>query len=443
MENTEQRDNFLLGIVTILDNSADLLAENPDALSENPLLEALTANYLELFSILDKSAKSGEHSQEIADEWNEVFVSSMETYFLRMFLSIRKDQQPTPFVRSLLKVLFSLTEFPKDYPNDADEFVPELAVFNYPRFQEACIAHAFSLMTSDVEHVQLIGFAMARIMMPIMFKLENATALLPQNESEVVQNRPKLVLPVMIQKAIPPPTSSNIHPHLHAFLFDLALQPLATVDSNFGQEHRVAYCEAIDQFVRNALNVLLIDQPFDFRRQPILCRIPKSQERSYYLESDYTASPQFFDKFASRLLFKSISLLPAAVRLYYKSMSNSFMPMFHEAVTKYASKLLIEQELSKVKQAEFPGEMKVRTVPVTGEIIADYTVDETKMKLTIALPPDYPLAVPAMSLDKAIVKSDRAKKWLLQLNAYLFHQNGAILEGVEMWKRNVDKGIEG
>ena len=167
------------------------------------------------------------------------------------------------------------------------------------------------------------------------------------------------------------------------------------------------------------------------------------KEREYYLKTDYTASPVFFDKFASRLLFKSITLLPAAVRYFHKGMPKSYVSVFYEVVTKYASRLLVENELAKVSDAKFEGEMKVRTVPVTGQIIAEYVVEETKMKLTIEMTPGYPLAVPNMTIDKAIVKNDKAKKWLMQLNAYLFHQNGAILEGIEMWKRNVDKGVEG
>ncbi|CAI2305686.1 unnamed protein product [Caenorhabditis sp. 36 PRJEB53466] len=446
-ENFELKDAALCGIVTVLDKSTEILSTNPHAFEEDPRLEVLTTLYLELFLVLTKAAADEENSQQSVDEWNEFYTPTIRSYLIRLFRSVRKEQQPTPFFRSLLKVLFSLPEFPSNCSGDDDEtgreFVPELSVFNYLPFQESCISHAFSLLTSSIEHIQLIGFAVAKLLMPIMFKVENEVALREQEEGEetfqVSTNRPKLNLPVMIPKCYP----EKYHSHLGPLLLDLALTPLEKPEASFKQEHRVSYCDTIDPFIKKGLNSLMIDQPFEFRRMPISCRIPKSQEREYYLVADHSANPVFFDKFATRLLFKSVTLLPAVVRLFYKGMPNCFMPMFHEAVTKYASKLLIEQELAKVRQAAFGGEMKVRTVPVTGEIIAEYVVEETKMKLTIGLPPDYPLSVPTMTLDKAIVKTDRAKKWLLQLNAYLFHQNGAILEGIEMWKRNVDKGVEG
>ncbi|EGT33468.1 hypothetical protein CAEBREN_32055, partial [Caenorhabditis brenneri] len=455
VENLEFRDFALCGIVSVLDTSVDILKDSPHAFEKNPRLEALTAIYMELYLVLTVSVRNGEQSEQTVEEWNEFYAPTINTYFVRMFRSVRKDQQPTPFIRAFLKVLLSLPAFPNDVPSEDStrEFVPELSVFKYSAFEESCISHAFSLFSSNVEHIQLIGYAVSKLLTPIMFKTENEKPLAAQDDTAVnVNSRPKLSLPVMLSKSYP---TDHTHPHVGPMLLDLALMPLQ--GSTLTQEQKVAYCEAIDHFFKNAMNALMLDQPFDFRKSPIVCRIrkiffptshqyffpAKLRERVYYLESDQTAGPAFFDKFAAHLLFKSMTLLPAAVRLFYKGMPNCFMPIFQEVVTKYASKLLIEQELTKVSQATFDGEMKVRTVPVTGEIIAEYTIEETKMKLTIELSTDYPLSVPSMNLDKAIVKSDRAKKWLLQLNAYLFHQNGAILEGIEMWKRNVDKGVEG
>lgn len=443
-EDSGLRDFAFCGIVTVLDECVDTLTDSPHAFEEDVRLEALTTLYMEVYLVLSESIKNGNQSSHTIEEWEEFYVPTLNSLFIRMFRMIRKDQQPTPFVRSLLKVLLTLIEFPRNVAIDSStgrEFVPELSIFKYSPFEESCISQAFGLFSSSVEHIQLIGYAVAKLLMPVMFRTENPNAFTEQDDTEVViSNRPKLSLPLMISKSYP---SDHIHKHVGPLLLDLAISPLQTAELNFSQEQRVAYCDAINNFFKNALNALMLDQPFEFQQVPITCKIPKLREREYYLQSDMTADPSFFDRFASRLLFKSITLLPAAVRLFHKNMPACFMPLFHEVVTKYASRLLIETELNKVNETEFGDRMKVRTVPVTGQIIAEYAVEETKMKLTIELPADYPLSVPSLNLDKAIVKGDRAKKWLLQLNAYLFHQNGAILEGIEMWKRNVDKGVEG
>ncbi|VDM58046.1 unnamed protein product, partial [Angiostrongylus costaricensis] len=104
-------------------------------------------------------------------------------------------------------------------------------------------------------------------------------------------------------------------------------------------------------------------------------------------------------------------------------------------VRSYVSKLLVDAELNKVKV--------IRVVPVSGEVVAEYTVEETTMRLSIVMPSDWPLSVPSIQLDKAIVPSEKAKKWLLQLTAYLFHQNGSTVDGIVMWRRNVDRDVEG
>jgi hypothetical protein len=35
------------------------------------------------------------------------------------------------------------------------------------------------------------------------------------------------------------------------------------------------------------------------------------------------------------------------------------------------------------------------------------------------------------------------RKWMLQLTTFLTHQNGTIHEGLNLWKRNVDKRFQG
>ena len=35
------------------------------------------------------------------------------------------------------------------------------------------------------------------------------------------------------------------------------------------------------------------------------------------------------------------------------------------------------------------------------------------------------------------------RKWMLQLTTFLSYQNGTILGGLNLWKRNVDKRFEG
>lgn len=147
--------------------STDILIDSPHSFSENPLLEALTTLYLELFVVLTDATKRGAYSEQSVEEWNEFYTPTIHTYCIRLFRTIRRDQQPTPFVRALLRALFVISEFPTSFSNDDDvanqEFIPELSVFKYPAFQESCIAQAFSLFASNNEHIQLIAYSVARL----------------------------------------------------------------------------------------------------------------------------------------------------------------------------------------------------------------------------------------------------------------------------------------
>ena len=121
---------------------------------------------MELYMVLTESIKSGNQTKETVEEWEEFYAPTIKNYFIRMFRTVRKDQQPTPFVRTLLKALLSISTFPADVPNDnvtAREFVPELSVFKYTPFEESCISQAFGLFQSGIEHVQLIGYAVSKL----------------------------------------------------------------------------------------------------------------------------------------------------------------------------------------------------------------------------------------------------------------------------------------
>lgn len=49
-----------------------------------------------------------------------------------------------------------------------------------------------------------------------------------------------------------------------------------------------------------------------------------------------------------------------------------------------------------------------------------------------------------MSSGKRVgVDTGQWRKWMLQLTTFLTHQNGTILDGLNLWRKNVDKRFEG
>nr|XP_056714125.1 E3 ubiquitin-protein ligase listerin [Euleptes europaea] len=137
--------------------------------------------------------------------------------------------------------------------------------------------------------------------------------------------------------------------------------------------------------------------------------------------------------------------LPAMVRLWWNSCEKRVFSIVDKFTSKYVSNVLSSQEISSVQTSTqlFNG-MMVKARSATREVIATYSVDDIFIELIIQLPPNYPLGSITVESGKRVgVAVQQWRNWMLQLSTYLTHQNGSIMEGLALWKNNVDKRFEG
>ncbi|XP_050187268.1 E3 ubiquitin-protein ligase listerin [Myiozetetes cayanensis] len=137
--------------------------------------------------------------------------------------------------------------------------------------------------------------------------------------------------------------------------------------------------------------------------------------------------------------------LPAMVRLWWNSCEKRVFNVVDKFTSKYVSSVLSSQEISSVQTSTqlFNG-MTVKARSATREVIATYSVDDIFIELIIQLPPNYPLGSITVESGKRVgVAVQQWRNWMLQLSTYLTHQNGSIMEGLSLWKNNVDKRFEG
>jgi hypothetical protein len=88
--------------------------------------------------------------------------------------------------------------------------------------------------------------------------------------------------------------------------------------------------------------------------------------------------------------------------------------------------------------------IKIRGMLSTREIVSTYKMKELNMELIIKLPNNYPLGVIDVSSVRRLGVSEQEwRNWLIQLTTYLTHQNGSIMESLQIWKKNVDKKFSG
>ncbi|XP_043927951.1 E3 ubiquitin-protein ligase listerin-like [Protopterus annectens] len=137
--------------------------------------------------------------------------------------------------------------------------------------------------------------------------------------------------------------------------------------------------------------------------------------------------------------------LPAMVRLWWSNLDKRTFGIVDKFTGKYVSNKLSSQEISSVQTStQTFTNMTVKARLTTREVIATYSVDDVFIELCIQLPQNYPLGSITVESGKRVgVSVQQWRNWMLQLNTYLTHQNGSIMEGLCLWKNNVDKRFEG
>ncbi|XP_031220180.1 E3 ubiquitin-protein ligase listerin [Mastomys coucha] len=155
--------------------------------------------------------------------------------------------------------------------------------------------------------------------------------------------------------------------------------------------------------------------------------------------------PYHIPHLACSVYHMTLKDLPAMVRLWWNSSEKRVFNIVDRFTSKYVSNVLSFQEISSVQSSTqlFNG-MTVKARATTREVMATYTIEDIVIELIIQLPSNYPLGSITVESGKRIgVAVQQWRNWMLQLSTYLTHQNGSIMEGLALWKNNVDKRFEG
>ena len=150
---------------------------------------------------------------------------------------------------------------------------------------------------------------------------------------------------------------------------------------------------------------------------------------------------------AFHLLTTSMECIPALIRNWFNNHVNrGDTGTVNKLVSTAISPILLHKEFNALNQSSTKqfNNMHVKTRPGVREIAAVYTVDEVSMELVVQLGANHPLSPVSVTCGKRIGVSNQLwRQWMLQLNTFLSFQNGSIMDGLVLWKRNVDKRFEG
>jgi hypothetical protein len=88
--------------------------------------------------------------------------------------------------------------------------------------------------------------------------------------------------------------------------------------------------------------------------------------------------------------------------------------------------------------------MHVRLDSVARAVVATYVKDDCHLEIGIELPRLFPLKQVKVTCRKRLgIKEERWRRWSLQIVTMLSKRDGSLLDGVQLWKRNVDREFEG
>lgn len=149
-------------------------------------------------------------------------------------------------------------------------------------------------------------------------------------------------------------------------------------------------------------------------------------------------------RISSFLYSKTLRVFPVLVRKWWHSLDSKFAQIVDKITTHYVSPSLCTEELNAlITKKEKDGNMNIRVLMHSREVIATYGIENAKMELQLKLASNHPLGVIKVESKKHLGGKLQGFEIVKQLSIYLSHQNGRLADGLDMWKRNLDKKYEG
>ncbi|XP_047128607.1 E3 ubiquitin-protein ligase listerin isoform X1 [Hydra vulgaris] len=146
------------------------------------------------------------------------------------------------------------------------------------------------------------------------------------------------------------------------------------------------------------------------------------------------------------LFDSAMNCMPALIRSWFSKLDRKDAAYVEKFTSSYITPNLLKKEFNKVTnyKQDLSNNMSVKALPVAREIIAKYSIEEMTMELVLTLPTNYPLSPVNVECGKRFgVSTAEWRQWMLQLTTFLSFQNGAVSDGLQMWKNNVNKRFEG
>ena len=129
----------------------------------------------------------------------------------------------------------------------------------------------------------------------------------------------------------------------------------------------------------------------------------------------------------AHLYFRALQTVPTLVRSWILECRDRRLSAAVTSYTsKYFSSVLTDAELARAMTKDFGDEkMEVKVIPAHREVNTTYTIDENQIKMTLKIPPDWPLhVIEVRGVKKVGVKEDRWQSWISGVRQVVLTQVG-------------------
>lgn len=415
---------------------------------------------LQAAHVTDKSQPTRERCKlpESFDvEWEEFYTRTVFSVLIPGFIDIAHlSTCPNETASVLLKKLASALEFASE--KRVVEFVESFQNRQEPNPQSlnSLLSKLTPLATSKSLALQLGAHTLLQKIMPVVAK-EEAQGIEKQDSDETSRSPPEPLLSSLLEMG----------QVVEVLLSDFDLGDCCLVEAGtdsytytlgyllswldllafFGASPAEARSEYASYLQEEGLLSCLLEHLF--------CLMPSNVGLSSKGTTMFTEparlspheefSPTKLQHIACQVYLDAICKLPAMVRAWWGSQNKRVMDHVEKFTSHHVTGVISSREIQAVQNADVSLEnMTVRGRPSAREVVATYTIEEVTIELVVKLPANHPLGVVTIDSGRRVgVNQSQWRHWLLQLTTFLTHQNGSIMDGLALWKRNVDKRFEG
>ncbi|KAJ3784444.1 hypothetical protein GGU10DRAFT_357775 [Lentinula aff. detonsa] len=173
----------------------------------------------------------------------------------------------------------------------------------------------------------------------------------------------------------------------------------------------------------------------------------------FYVQFFEAGSSSGLQNFAAHLYYRALLTVPSLIYNWVVNCRDRQLSSTIAAYTQsHFSPVLIRAELEHVKspeaQSEFASDENPLSVKVASgvvnEVTASYLVDEQQLEIRLRIPGDWPLhRIEIRDTKKVGVDDNRWRAWILGVQQTIWAQNGRIVDGLTLFKKNVTGHFEG